>query len=643
MRETPPCSSGQSVESRFKKWLVPGFVFITSIAAFISPASGSIGADLERPNILWITSEDNHISFLRLYDPAGAAMPRLESLADQGVVFGSAYCHSPVCSTARSTLFSGVYGPRAGSQFHRRFEYVPLPDGLRLFPHYLKEAGYYTSNNVKKDYNFEDLSPWHESSNRATWKNRQPGQPFFHVQNHTATHEHKLHFEKDAMHDVSTRTDPSTASLWPQHPDTPLMRYTYARYLDQHLLLDQEIGRLVDELDKDGLLDNTILFYFGDNGGVLPGSKGYLREHGLNVPLLVWFPEKWKHLSPMATGSRWQGFVRFVDFAPTVLNLAGIPVPDAMDGKAFLGPGVKLQDLKKRDEAIGYADRFDEKHDFSRSIRKGKWKYIRNYQPWIPDALEHNYRYKMQAFREWRELYHAGALNPVQARFFRPKAVEELYDLESDPHETRNLALTQSHADELLRMRTLLQQRLVAMPDLSFVPEPMLIWEAFDNPTEYGRKNQTRISTYVHLLASVHLSAQSAVETIQDALQDSDPLMRFWAITAAITLGRMNEAVENSIRACAQEDANRLVRVRAAEYLTVINQQDCSAVFQEVLAQVESALEASYVLNQVAVLMDHYEMPPLRIDSDQFPESWQKEPVLAPRLAYLEARVSKNK
>ena len=613
----------------------PGIQALRLLLLFVGMACGLAAGTPERPNILWITSEDNTAGFMRLYHPSGGAMPNLEALAEEGIVFEHAFSNAPVCSTARSALISGAYGPRTASHQHRRVRFVPPPDGLRLFPHYLRAAGYYTSNNVKTDYNFADLSPWSERSSRASWRNRAPGQPFFHVQNHTTTHEHKLHFPAEDRRHHPTQTDPAKVELWPMHPDTPLMRYTYARYHDQHAILDEEIGALLAQLEEDGLRDNTIIFYFGDHGGVLPGSKGYLREVGLHVPLVVWFPERWRHLSPMPAGSRWEGFVNFVDFAPTMLNLARVRIPKEMDGRPFLGPGLDPAELAARDEAVAYADRFDEKHDFSRSLRQGQWKYIRNYQPWMPEALHTAYRYKMLAFREWRELFRDGRLDPIQARFFLPKAPEELYDLEVDPFETRNLAADPSHRDTLGRMRLLLTERLAAMPDLGFIPEPVLMPAAAFDPAAYGRKHREQIANYIEL-ANVSLEpGVDAVARIAAALGSADPIERYWALTAALAMDELPPAVQAQIRDCAQADGHRLVRARAAEYLAVKEGEDYRPVFTALLPEAESALEASWLLNQAAVLIDHHGQPPLSIERAWFPAFWQRDPVLAPRLDYL--------
>ena len=345
--------------------------------AFALVTGSSRAAD--RPNFVWLVSEDNAAHHLQLYDPSGAATPHIAELARQGLVFNHAFSNAPVCSVARSTLITGCYASRIGTQYHRAYATVPLPVGLRMFPAYFRDAGYHTTNNAKKDYNvIEEADVWSESSNKATWRQRQPGQPFFHQRNFAATHESSLHFPADDMTRKPTRTPPASIVLPPYHPDTELFRYSYARYRDCIQEMDQQVGRVVDQLAAEGLLEDTFVFYFADNGGVLPRSKAYVYDNGLHVPLVVRIPENWKHLVPWQAGARVEGFVSFVDFAPTVLHLAGIQVPEPMDGQPFLGRNITATEVDARNESFGTADRFDETYDMVRSLRRGRYHYMRS-------------------------------------------------------------------------------------------------------------------------------------------------------------------------------------------------------------------------------------------------------------------------
>ena len=379
----------------------------------------------KKPNVIWLITEDNSKHYLKLYDENGAKMPTIEKLAANGLIFDNAFSNSPVCSTARTTLATGLYGSSIGTMNHRSYHMVSLPESVKPFSQLLKQSGYYTTNNVKTDYNFAPIPEiWSDSSKKAHWRNRKDNQPFFHMQTFAITHEGKLHFKKGAVENSPTKHDPSKIKLAPIYPDTPTFRYTHARTLDNHVKADNQMANLIQQLEEDGELENTFIFYFGDHGGVLPGSKGYLFELGLSVPLVVRVPENFKHLLPeglQKPNTRVSGIVSFIDFAPTVLELAGVESPKAYHGQSFLSAKASLDDLNERDEVYAQADRFDEKSDLVRSVRKGNFKYIRSYQPYYPDGLENFYRYKQLAFQEWRELFHQGKLTPQQASFFLPK------------------------------------------------------------------------------------------------------------------------------------------------------------------------------------------------------------------------------
>jgi len=590
----------------------------------------------ERPNVVWLVSEDNSKHFLKLFDPHSAPTPHIEALAREGLVFERAFSCAPVCSVARTTLITGCYAPRLGTQFHRKEVTVPLPDGLRMFPAYLREAGYYTANNNKKDYNArEGEGVWDESSNRASWRNRAEGQPFFFMQSFPVSHESSLHFSAEQMASEKTRTDPATVFLPPIHPDTPTFRYTYARYHDRIQDMDEQIGRVVEELEKDGLLEDTFIFYFGDHGGVLPGSKGYLYETGLHVPSVVRIPAKYRQVAGADPGSRTQGFVSFIDFGPTVLHLAGLPVPDTMDGRPFLGEGVTEADRAARDEAFGYADRFDEKYDFVRTLRKGRFKYMRSYQPFHVDGLQNNYRYQMLAYQEWRRLHRDGKLDDVQSQFFKRRAPEGLYDLESDLYETRNLANDPAHAETLKDMRRRLRNRLTAMPDLSFFPESHLAEEAFKDPAAFGLAHREAIVRLMDI-ADLELEPMATIQpALEAALASKDPWERYWALIVCSTHGREASPLLPRARELAAEDPERLVRVRAAEFLGFTGAADPRPILLKALAETQSPIEAALILNSVVLLRDTDPGYDFEITREMIGAPGQGENSVARRLEYL--------
>lgn len=589
----------------------------------------------ERPNVVWIMSEDNSIHYLQHFFPGGATTPAIESLASEGLTFRNAFSCSPVCSVARTTLITGCYAPRLATQYHRRSQVVQLPEGLKMFPAELRRAGYYTTNNSKEDYNITGAKQaWDDSSRRASWRGRPtPETPFFHVQTFTMSHESSLHFSEQVFRNEATQHDPAALQPHPYLPDTELVRYTHARYLDRIQVIDQAVEKLIGQLKEDGVWENTIVFYFGDHGGVLPRSKGYVYDVGLHVPLVIRFPEKLLQRWQLVAGADDNRFVEFVDFGPTVLSLAGITTPPLMDGQPFLGDAATGDD--QFTEALGYADRFDEKIDMTRSLHRGRYHYIRNYQPFYPDGLQNNYRYKMLAYQQWREQFNAGELTTSQAAFFEARPAELLYDLQQDPFEVNNLANDPEFADILRDLRTRLQARLKALPDLSFFPESVSVPAAAKDPLGFGKEQQARIGDLLEI-ADLCLSPPSEIDSAwQQAVTSDDPWRRYWALTAAASYA--DEPLPTAWHALAKKALQAeqpLVRARAAVLLAVTSEFDPRAILTEALEKATSESEALLLLNEIVYLRDHLAIPFAGVT--QFvPEAFRKGEV-ARRLEYLD-------
>lgn len=579
----------------------------------------------EKPNIVWLVSEDNSKHFLKLYDKGGAAMPHIEALAENGIVFNNAFSNAPVCSVARSTIISGCYAPRVGAQYHRKMQLAPMPDGLKMFPEYLREAGYYTTNNAKEDYNFtKSENVWDESSGVASYKNRKTGQPFFHVQNFGTTHEGQLHFTTSQMDSLSKKTSTENETVFPYHPDTPTFRFTNAYYRDLHQKVDATIGDFINQLKEESLMENTIIFYYGDHGGVLPRSKGYVYESGLNVPMVVYVPEKWKHLSPVKMGSNTDAFVQFIDLAPTVLNLAGVEIPEQIDGTPFLGKGVTNENFKNSNTTFGYADRFDEKYDLVRSFRKGKYKYIRNYQPFNVDALFNFYRYKMLAYKEWQQHYDEGKLNEVQAQFFKAKAPEALYDIEKDPDELHNLASDPSKESILIELRTDLQDQVKSMPDLSFYPESYFLENGISNPVAFGQQNKTAIAEFIAIADLTLKPFEESKAEIEKALQSDNPWKRYWGLIVCSSFGQEAYPFFKMGVQLSKYDTNNLVRLRAVEFLQLHVQQVPIDLILEIIKNSKSETETNLILNSIALIKTVQSDFKINIPKTIFPSEWTK-------------------
>ncbi|MGK7395400.1 MAG: sulfatase family protein, partial [Candidatus Cyclobacteriaceae bacterium M3_2C_046] len=405
------------------------FVLLSLLWAACNPSQPK--EDLPPPNILWITSEDNS-PFLGAYGDEFATTPVLDSLASVGVLYENAFAAAPVCAPTRNTIITGMYANSLGTE-NMRSNY-PIPDFVKFYPTFLQEAGYYVTNNVKKDYNTIDQpEAWNESSNEASYRNRKPGQPFFHIRNFTRSHESSIH---DSIPMDQLVHDPETVPIPAYHPRTPEMKHDWAQYYDRITQLDTMVGQVLQELKADGLADSTIIFYYSDHGGILGRSKRFMFESGLRVPLIIYFPEMYRHLAPAQPGSKTDRIVTFVDFAPTLLSLAGVPIPEHMQGKPFLGE----QQTAPRDYGYNFRGRMDERFDLVRSVRDKEFRYIRNYMPHKIYGQHIAYLWRAPSMRSWEREYKKGNLNEIQSKFWGPKPVEELYDIKADPDNINNLA-----------------------------------------------------------------------------------------------------------------------------------------------------------------------------------------------------------
>lgn len=610
-------------------------ILIIVVGGLLLNACTSNKQTLAPPNIVWITSEDNSKHYMKLFDENGVETPNIAKLADQGVIFTRAFSNAPVCSAARSTLISGCYGPRIAANYHRKIAKVPMPGEIEMYPAYLRKAGYYTSNNSKEDYNIIKAdNVWDESSKKASWRNRSDGQPFFHIQNFTTTHESSLFFEEKQLEIPDTLADRNSCFVFPTHPQTEIFKYTNARYRDKIVTMDKQVGGVIDQLKEDGLLENTFIFYYGDHGGVLPGSKGYLMEVGLHVPLVVYIPPKYKHLVNLEAGTESEAFVSFIDFGATVLNLAGVEIPKGIDGKPFLGKDITAENLNARDETYGYADRFDEKYDMVRSVRKGKYKYVRNYQPFNFDGLWNNYRYKQLGYLEWYEMYKRGELNQSQALFFETKAPEALYDIEVDPFETNNLASNPEFEEKLVEMRGKLNCWVKDMPDLSFYPEHYLISNAFENPVAFGQDNKVNIQEYIEIANLSLLDYSSAKTEIEAALKADDEWKRYWGTIVCSVFGEEAKEMLPIIKKIAETDTELLNRVRAAEFLGFTKTGNPVQVIENSLYECNNGTEALLILNSVVLLQDGFGYS-FSIDNQKLSEEVINEAQVKRRLEYL--------
>jgi hypothetical protein len=384
-------------------------------------------------------------------------------------------------------------------------------------------------------------------------------------------------------------------------------------------------------------MEDTIIFYFGDHGGVLPRSKGYAYESGLQVPLVVYVPEKWKHLFHHSKGSRAKTFVEFVDLAPTVLSLAGVSPPEGIDGTAVSGAFSQASAIEKKNTSFGYADRFDEKYDLVRTLRVGKYKYIRNYQPFNIDALYNFYRYKMLAFKQWDTLYNAGKLNQEQRQFFESKGPEGLYDIDQDPHEVNDLSASLAHQEILMQMREQLREKLAELPDLSFYPEPYLLEHASGNPVAFGQNHQQEIKELM-AVADLNLSSFEAVQgKIKQALTDDNPWKRYWGLVVCTSFGKKAKTLVPQIKNLVNQDQENLVRARAMEYLMLNQESFDTKIIEELLKKAQSQTEANLILNSLGLIKNLKPQLKFNLSKEIFPPEWYDKPndLVNRRMDYL--------
>lgn len=569
-----------------------------SVAALV--AASCVGAETvaaERPNVLWITSED-HGPQMGCFGDAFATTPNVDRLAAKGLRYTRCWSNAPVCAPARTTLISGMYASSTGSEHMRSM--VPLSRGVKLFPELLREAGYYTTNNAKEDYNLaKNGREWDESSNKAHYRNRRAGQPFFAVFNSTKSHESQIRKRPHkAVH------DPAKVRVPAYHPDTPEVRADWAQYYDQVTAADADAGHVLEQLADDGLVDDTIVFYFGDHGSGMPRSKRSACNSGLHVPLVVHIPEKFKHLAPddYRAGAATDRLVSFVDFAPTVLSLAGIKPPEWMQGHAFLGQYA----AEPRPFAFGFRGRMDERIDLVRSATDGRFVYVRNYMPHKLPGQHVAYMFETPTTRVWKQLFGAGKLTAEQAAFWRPRAAEELYDLKSDPDEVRNLAGEAEHRETLLKLRKAQRELAERILDVGLLPEGEAYTRSaggspYDMARGDGAAKRFPFSRIAAAAEAASLEDGDDVRPLEKLFADEDAAVRYWAVMGVLIRGKPAVARSRKMLDAGLADPSPCVRIAAAEALGRYGDEQQRTAALETLAEL-APIDKNDVFTAVAAL-----------------------------------------
>lgn len=440
-------------------------------------AGGPLAAEEARPHVLWLSWEDCSPRLGCYGDPL-ARTPALDALAAGGQRYVNAFATFPVCAPTRASIITGMHPTTVGT--HQMRCQTRLPQEVRMFPAWLRQAGYYTTNNAKEDYQHPGPTPpevWDESSPRAHWKNRpRPEQPFFAVFNFTRTHESQSHrLDADPPPAGSEGwVDPASVELPPYYPDTPKVRQALAQHYRRIAELDRWVARHLADLKAAGLADDTIVICWSDHGDGRPRAKRWIRASGLRVPLIVHIPEKWRGRLPagqFSPGRTEERLVALMDLAPTTLALCGLEAPAHMQARAFLGPD--------RPPAPAFLvcgrNRMDERYDFVRGVTDGRFLYVRNFEPWRRAMPQQDYGEKHVIMQEIRRLEASGGLPPITLRWLQPgRPAEELFDLQTDPHEVSSLAEDPAHAERLSSMRAALESWQKETRDLGLLPEPLV-------------------------------------------------------------------------------------------------------------------------------------------------------------------------
>ncbi|MGN0191591.1 MAG: sulfatase [Candidatus Cryptobacteroides sp.] len=537
--------------------------FLCSAACGISAANAfSQDKKSERPNILWLTFEDTSSYEFGCYGNTGVHTPNADSLASRGVRFQNAWSCGPQSSPARSSLITGCYAPTYGMDVHP----VPVdtPDAI-FFPQYLRDAGYYCTNNKKTHYNTtrNNKAIWDECSAKASYNSgkRGEGQPFFAVFNTVTSHMGRV-----ATYHTDGRRDYAVEGIFvdsldlPSYvPDLPQVRSDYAGHLEAVQDVDTWLGFFLKDLKDKGLDDDTIIFFFSDHGGCVPRGKGYLYESGLRVPLIVYFPQKWRHLmgdAPSVDGR----LVNFTDLGPTVLSLAGVQPPEFMQGKALFG---KYRNPEER--SLQFAFAANQLHHYMpvRAVTDGHFKYIRSYIPYRQFALRNYFQWQMPSNRAWDALVLGGKNeNPAWALPFGHHPGEMLFNLDEDPGEIDNLAGNPEYGEVLESMRNALSEHLRTTSDLGFFPPDTRRGKVLYDYVRTCGYDLERLLSLAEAASTAELSSQPLFE---EALASELPEIRFWGVVGLAVL-----AVDGAVGTCPPglqgllEDSNPYVAAEAA-------------------------------------------------------------------------------
>lgn len=549
-------------------------LFVINVFASLVQTQDAFGAQ-DKPNILWITSEDNGVSWVSCYGGTNVQTPAIDQLAKEGFRYTHCFDNAAVCAPTRSCWITGMYGISNGTQPMRSRNVIPH-DTIKYYPDLLRQAGYHTSNPGKTDYNIggrNDKDCWDFAGAKGKsiygWRQRKPGQPFFAIVNITDSHESRAHGNVE-----DTKHDPAKMKLFSYHPDLPVVRKNYAKYADAVENMDAKVGQAIAELKKDGLYEDTIVIYNSDHGGVMARSKRFLYSSGVHCPLIVRVPEKWKQLYPAdQPGMTVDRIVSFVDMPKTWLSLAGADIPDQFQGTVFMGNGAEEAPLYH----LGFRERADERLDNVRLMRDARFAYHKNYMPYAPAGHHLAYIWKAPLTPAWEAHHREGKTNEITGRFFRPRVSEEFYDNKNDFDNVNNLIDLPEHQAKITVLKKALRAKQLELRDSGLMPERMRERRAAaNNMTLYAMLRDEKLYPLEKYLDAADLALvrnKANLPALMTDLSDNDEVMRWWAIVGIHLLDQDAAQAAPVLKRALKDDAHE-VRMMAAWTLIKLGQSD---------------------------------------------------------------------
>jgi len=529
---------------------------------------GCSKSELDKPNIVWICAEDI-TTMLGCYGDPNAHTPNLDAFAEKSVKFTNAYATAPVCAPSRSCIVTGEYATSLGTQ-HLRSD-VRIPGSVIPFPKLMRDAGYYCTNYDKQDYNFTDTTIWNESSKNAHWRNRGEDQPFFAVFNIGITHQSGIFGDDEVYAERISKyaskikkVHPTSLQIPPYFPESETIRKLWARYYTNLQIMDMQFAERLKELENESLLENTIVFYFSDHGTGMPRAKRALYDSGLRIPLLVYIPEKYQDKFNMKPGTENDRMLSFLNFAPTVLNLAGVEIPENMKGQPF----VTEVSYPEKNYVFGTSDRVDEAYEMARTIRTEKYRYVRNFLSYTPLIQPNFYSDKSEIMQELNKFRNSTDLTSAQQILFAAKREsEELYDTENDPHEVNNLAGNPEYRDVLTDLRERMKDEMLESFDTGLMPEPEMLRLA-KGSTPYEITRDKDIYPMEEILKTCDLATNKDVSSTEiiEKLQHNNGFVRFWAVVAIQCLEKYESEILIELEKL-QKDDFKTVQIEAAKTL----------------------------------------------------------------------------